>query len=162
MMSKSKEITSHLLILIDEINKLDINSNEKKSILKTIYDIKKINKEKKQKDGDKPKNPKNTFMLFLDDVRRIKKNINTSKDFPEKILIDIKNEIINNNSVTNLSRVSGIYWKKLSSQDKSSYKKTYDDEKKKHKINMEKYNKKNLKQVDTKTVNKRGRPKKEK
>ena len=49
----------------------------------------------------------------------------------------------------------------MSSQDKLGYEKTYNESKKKHKINMDKYNKKNLKQVDTKIASKRGRPKKQ-
>ena len=160
-MHKSKEITNLLDQLTNDVKKLDINNDEKNKILKTISDIKKIKKEKKQKDENKPKNPKNTFMLFLDDIRKIKKNENTSKDFPENLLTDIKEQIVNNDSFTNLSSISGIYWKKMSENDKSGYEKTYNEAKKKHKINMDKYNKKMIKQDDTKVITKRGRPKKQ-
>lgn len=131
--------------LIDKINSLDINNDEKNEIINLINNVKqKDEKAKKVKDPNEPKKPKNSFMLFMDDIRKIKDNNKYSSYFSIKYLDDVK-EILKNNEgkpVSNLSKDCGILWKKLSSDEKLKYENGYKKNKLKYNKEMEIYNKK--------------------
>lgn len=131
--------------LIDKINSLDINNDDKNEIVKLINNIKpKDEKVKKVKDPNEPKRPKNSFMLFMEDIRKIKDNKKHSSHFTTKYLDDVK-EILKNNDgkpVSNLSKDCGILWKKLTDEEKHKYENTYKKNKDKYNKEMEKYKKK--------------------
>lgn len=131
--------------LIDKINSLDINNDEKKEIVKLINNVKQKDKKvKKIKDPNEPKRPKNSFMLFMDDIRKIKDNKKYSSYFSTKYLDNVKEILINNEGkpVSNLSKDCGILWKKLSSDEKLKYENVYKKYKDKYNKEMETYNKK--------------------
>lgn len=131
--------------LIDKINSLDINNDEKKEIVKLINNVKQKNeKVKKVIDPNEPKRPKNSFMLFMDDIRNIKNNKKYSSCFPTNFIDDVK-EILKNNegkSVSNLSKDCGILWKQLSPNEKLKYENVYKKNKDKYNKEIEKYNQK--------------------
>src|ERR1700730_3740140 len=112
--------------LINKIKNLDIDNDEKKEIIKLTTNIKKLaKKEKKIKDPNAPKRPKNGFMLFMDDIRKIKKNEKYSNNFPSDKLDDIKILINENNSITELSKACGNFWKNADNNIKSKYEIAY-------------------------------------
>lgn len=129
--------------LIDKINSLDINNDEKKEIVNLINNInRKDGKVKKVKDPNEPKRPKNSFMLFMDDIRKIKDNKKYSSNFPQKDLDNVK-EILKNNEgkpISNLSKDCGILWKKLTDDEKLKYGNVYNKSKDKYKKEIDKYN----------------------
>ncbi len=132
--------------LINKIENLDIKDEDKKELIKLTNNIKDSNEKiKKVKDPNEPKRPKNVFMLFMDDVRKIKDNNKPSTHFPSKRLDDIKN-IINNNKdkpVTELSKSCGIFWKEAKDDEKIKYETTYKKAQDKYKKEIEKYKKEN-------------------
>lgn len=134
--------------LISKIEELDINNEDKKELIKLTNNINKSNKKnKKNKDPNAPKRPKNGFMLFMDDVRKIKDNKKPGTHFPTNCMDDIKN-IINNNKekpVTELSKACGIFWKETKEEEKIKYENTYKKSQDKYKKEMEKYKKENAK-----------------
>lgn len=131
--------------LIDKINSLDINNDEKKEIVNLINNVKQKDKKvKKVKDPNEPKRPKNSFMLFMEDIRKIKDNKKYSSYFSTKYLDNVKEILINNKGkpVSNLSKDCGILWKKLSPDEKLKYENVYKKSKDKYNKEMEKYNRK--------------------
>jgi hypothetical protein len=136
--------------LIDKIEILDINDKDKKELIKLANKIKDSNeKNKKVKDPNAPTRPKNVFMLFMEDVRKIKDNKKPGTHFPTNRIDDIKN-IININKdkpVTELSIACGIFWKNAKDDEKVKYENTYKKSQDKYKKEMEKYKKENVENV---------------
>lgn len=136
--------------LITRIENLDINEKDKKELINLTNNIKKYNeKNKKIKDPNAPKRPKNGFMLFMEDVRKIKDNKKPGMHFPANRIDDIKN-IINNNKdkpVTELSKACGIFWKESKEDEKVKYENTYKKSQDKYKKEIEKYKKENPENV---------------
>lgn len=136
--------------LINKIENLDINDKDKKELIKLTNNIKDSNeKNKKVKDPNAPKRPKNVFMLFMDDVRKIKDNKKPGTHFPSNRIDDIKN-IINNNKdkpITELSRSCGIFWKDAKDDEKVKYENTYKKSQDKYKKEIEKYKKESTENV---------------
>ena len=133
--------------LIDKINSLDINNDEKKEIVKLINNVKpKDEKVKKVKDPNEPKRPKNSFMLFMDDIRKIKDNKKHGTHFPSDYLEEVKNIIKSNEGkpATNLSKDCGGLWRKLTDKEKIKYENVYKKSLDKYKKDIEKYKKDNI------------------
>ena len=128
--------------LINKIEVLDINNKEKKDIIKLINDL----KNKKEKDPNIPKKPKNAYMLFMDDVRKIKDNKKPSTHFPTNRIEDIKTIIKNNEDkrITELSKSCGIFWRNIKDDEKIKYETTYKKSHDKYKKDVEKYKKDHL------------------
>lgn len=129
--------------LTNKIENLDINDKEKKDIIKLIDGLKINNnkKNKKERDPNMPKKPKNAFMLFMDDVRKIKDNKKHSSQCPSNWIDDIKVIIKDNENkpITELSKACGSFWK--DAKDKDKYENTYKRSHDKYKKDMEKYKK---------------------
>lgn len=127
--------------LINKIDNLNINDKDKQELINLTNDIKnKYNKKtKKDKDPDAPKRPKNGFMLFMDDVRKIKDNKKHSAHFPVNRLDDVKNIVNNNESITELSKSCGIFWKEAKDDEKNKYQNAYKKAQDKYKKDIEKY-----------------------
>lgn len=132
--------------LINKLEKLDITDKDKKELIKLVNNIKdENNKNKNVKDPNAPKRPKNGFMLFMDDVRKIKDNKKPGTYFPSNRIDDIK-ILINNNKdkpVTELSKSCGIFWKDAKDDEKVKYENTFKKSQDKYKKEMEKYKKEN-------------------
>lgn len=133
--------------LINKIKFLDIKDKEKKEIIELTNDIKNLNintkKIKKTKDPNMPKRPKNGFMLFMDDVRKIKDNKKPGTHFPSNRIDDIKIIIDNNKNkrVTELTKECGKFWKNANPDEKIKYENIYKKHQDKYKKEMEKYKK---------------------
>lgn len=136
--------------LINKIENLDINDKDKNELIKLTNNIKDSNeKNKKVKDPNAPKRPKNVFMLFMDDVRKIKDNKKPGTHFPSNRIDDIKN-IINNNKdkpVTELSKSCGFFWKDAKDDEKIKYENVYKKSQDKYKKEMEKYKKESVSNI---------------
>lgn len=136
--------------LINKIEKLDITNKDKKELIKLANNIKDENdKNKKVKDSNAPKRPKNGFMLFMDDVRKIKDNKKPGTHFPSNRIDDIKILIDNNKGkpVTELSKSCGIFWKDAKDDEKVKYENTFKKSQDKYKKEMETYKKENLENI---------------
>jgi high mobility group protein B3 len=130
--------------LVNKIENLDINDKDKKELIKLTNNIKKSNeKNKKIKDPNQPRRPKNGFMLLMDDVRKIKDNKKPSVHFPSNRIDDIKIIIDNNKDkpITELSKSCGVFWKDVKDEEKTKYENTYKKSYDKYKKEMEKYKK---------------------
>ena len=92
-------------------------------------------------------------MLFMDDIRKIKKNEKYSNNFPSDKLDDIKILINENNSITELSKACGNFWKNADNNIKSKYEIAYKKSKNKYDTELKKYKGDEIK-------SKKGRPKK--
>jgi hypothetical protein len=143
-------MSDQLTKLLEKIEKLNINEKDKKEIEKIIGNIKKSveNKDKKNKkikDPNEPKRPKNAFMLFMDDVRKIKNDKKPGVHFPSNWIDDIKDVVNNskNKPVTELSKACGTFWKDAKSDEKIKYENIYKKHQDKYKKEMEKYKKEN-------------------
>lgn len=136
--------------LISKIEILDISDNDKKELIKLTNNIKdEKEKKKKVKDPNAPKRPQNGFMLFMEDVRKIKDNKKPGSHFPINRIDDIKN-IINNNKdkpVTELSKSCGVFWNDAKDDEKVKYENTYKKSHDKYKKEMEKYKKESIENV---------------
>ena len=130
--------------LINKLEKLDINDKDKNELIELTNNIKKLNgKTKKEKDPNMPKRPKNGFMLYMDDVRKIKDNKKPGIHFPVNRIDDIKLVIDNNKDkrVTELSKACGTFWKDADSDEKIKYENIYKKHQDKYKKEIEKYKK---------------------
>jgi hypothetical protein len=136
--------------LINKIENLDINDKDKNELIKLTNNIKDSNeKNKKVKDPNAPKRPKNGFMLFMEDVRKIKDNKKPGTHFPSNRIDDIKN-IINSNKdkpVTELSKACGIFWKDAKEDEKIKYENVYKKSQDKYKKEIEKYKKESVSNI---------------
>lgn len=133
--------------LINKIENLDINDKDIKELIKLTNNIKDLNeKHKKVKDPNAPKRPKNGFMLFMDDVRKIKDNKKPSTHFPSNRVDDIKNiiDINKDKPITELSKSCGIFWKEAKDDEKIKYETTYKKHQDKYKKEIERYKKENV------------------
>lgn len=128
--------------LIKKIETLDINGDNKKDILKLINNIK-TNKNKKEKDPNLPKRPKNSFMCLMEDVHKIRNDKKPGNHFPTNRLDDIKNIIDANKDkpITELTKACGIFWKNAKEEEKNQYEVAYKKSLNKFKKDMEKYEK---------------------
>jgi hypothetical protein len=131
--------------LNEKIKTLDIEDNDKKELIKLVNNInlKKNKKIIKTKDPNLPKRPKNTFMHFMEDIKKIKDNKKPSANFPSNKLDNVKS-IINNNTgkaIVNLTKDCGELWKTFTNDDKVKYENNYKKIQDKYKKGMEKYKK---------------------
>ena len=130
--------------LINKLENLNITDKDKKELIKLANNIKDENvKNRKIKDPNAPKRPKNGFMLFMDDVRKIKDNKKPGTHFPSNRIDDIK-KLINNNKdkpITELSKSCGIFWKDAKDDEKIKYENTFKKSQDKYKKDIEKYKK---------------------
>lgn len=136
--------------LLSKIKNLDIKDDEKNEIIQLIdnINIKDDNKKiKKERDPNMPKRPKNGFMLFMDDVRKIKDNKKPGTHFPTEKIEEVKKIISNNKGkpATNLSKECGELWRNLTEKEKIKYENVYKKSLDKYKKEMEKYRKDSIK-----------------
>lgn len=126
--------------LINKLEILDIKDKEKKELIELTNDIKNLNiKTKKIKDPNMPKRPKNGFMLFMDDVRKIKDNKKPGTHFPSNRIDDVKLIIDNNKDkrITELTKACGSFWKNAEADEKIKYENVYKKEMEKYKKEKE-------------------------
>lgn len=133
--------------LLSKIKNLDIKDDDKNEIIQLIDNLKNNEKKlKKEKDPNMPKRPKNGFMLFMDDIRKIKDNKKHGTHFPSDYLEEVKNIIKSNEGkpATNLSKDCGGLWRKLTDKEKIKYENVYKKSLDKYKKDIEKYKKDNI------------------
>lgn len=126
---KVKPKTENFDKLINKIKDLEIEDKDKKEMITLVNNINSKNV-KKEIDPNLPKRPKNTFLIFMEDVRKLKDGKQPSVNFPSNKLDNVKKVILNNEgkAIKNLTKDCGELWREFTNDDKIKYVDNYKKE----------------------------------